>query len=198
MSSTDSLTSLSAEQRQTLLQVARRSIAHGLAQGVPLTVDPTEFDPALQAVRASFVTLERHGDLRGCIGHLEAEQALVADVAENAFSAAFRDPRFPPLSASELPELSVHISVLTPAEPLQFKDEADLLAQLHPGEDGLILTDGPNRGTFLPSVWESLPDPADFFRQLKRKAGLTTDHWSRSLRVSRYRTESFGDDTVTG
>lgn len=193
MSSTDTPSSLSTEQRQTLLQVARRSIEQGLSEGRPLTVDPGTFEAELQAVRATFVTLERQGELRGCIGHLEAVQPLVSDVAENAFSAAFRDPRFPPMDAAEWPGVSVHISILTPAEPLRFEDEPDLLSQLRPGVDGLILSDGPNRGTFLPAVWESLPDPEDFFRQLKRKAGLPPDHWSSHLQVARYRTESFGD-----
>lgn len=179
--------------RAQLLDVARRSIEHGLATGRPWSVSPSEYPPDLKAVRASFVTLQHAGQLRGCIGHLEAVQPLVVDVAENAFAAAFRDPRFRPLSAQEWPQIDLHLSILTPAEPMRFRDEADLIQQLQPGEDGLILQDGPYRGTFLPSVWESLPDPVDFLVHLKHKAGLASNHWSDRIQVSRYRTESFGD-----
>ena len=179
------------QERRLLLDVGKDSIRNGLAQGRALAVRSEDYPPALQARRASFVTLERHGQLRGCIGHLEACQPLVADVAENAWSAAFRDPRFPPMTAAELADLDIHISVLSPPEPLDFRSEADLLAQLRPGVDGLILEDGPARGTFLPSVWASLPQVQDFWLHLKHKAGLPGDHWSNTLRVHRYRTESF-------
>ena len=184
---------LSREARNTLLQISRDSILHGLDQRTALQVRAADFIPELQAERASFVTLNRSGLLRGCIGHLEACMPLVEDVAENAFSAAFRDPRFPPLGASEFADLEIHISVLTPAEPISFDSEADLLRKIRPGIDGLILKDGYARGTFLPSVWESLPKAEDFLRQLKRKAGLPESHWSDSLQVFRYETESFPD-----
>jgi AmmeMemoRadiSam system protein A len=193
MSDSHATDELAPAQRQTLLEVARRSIEHGLAHGQPLPVYPSEYHRDLKAVRASFITLNLHDELRGCIGHLEAVQPLVVDVAENAFAAAFRDPRFAPLSAAEWPAVKVHISVLSEPEAMQFKDEQDLLAQIRPGEDGLILVDGPNRGTFLPSVWDSLPEPGDFLTHLKLKAGLPANHWSNRIEVSRYRTESFGD-----
>ncbi|MCB1924680.1 MAG: AmmeMemoRadiSam system protein A [Gammaproteobacteria bacterium] len=196
MSSTDTNAPLARELRARLIGVARDSIAHGLAHGRPLAVLVSEYPPALKAMRASFVTLQIGGALRGCIGHLEAVQPLVVDVAENAFAAAFRDPRFPALTAREWPDVEVHLSILTPAQPITFVDEPDLLAQLRPGEDGLILEDGPNRGTFLPSVWESLPDAGQFLTQLKRKAGLAANHWSEQLRIYRYGTESFGDADV--
>lgn len=183
----------SPEARKTLLDLARRSIAHGLDRGTPLPVDPSDYPEPLRARRATFVTLHLHGELRGCIGHLEAVQPLVLDVAENAYAAAFRDPRFDPVSPQEAAGLRVHISVLTPPEPLTFASEADLLTQIRPGTDGLILTEGRARGTFLPSVWESLPAPRDFLNHLKRKAGLPADHWSDQVRVARYTTESFGD-----
>jgi AmmeMemoRadiSam system protein A len=183
----------SPEHRATLLDLARRSIAHGLDQDAPMAVDPAGYPEPLRTHLAAFVTLHLHGDLRGCIGHLEAVQPLVRDVAENAYAAAFRDPRFPPVSRQELSGLAVHISVLTPPEPMTFASEANLLAQIRPGIDGLILTDGRARGTFLPSVWESLPDRRDFLNHLKRKAGLPADHWSDRVRVERYATESFGD-----
>jgi len=184
---------LSPVHRRILLQVARDSIAHGLRTGRPLVVDPADFDPELQAERATFVTLEEGGQLRGCIGHLEAIQPLVADVAENAFNAAFRDPRFPPVSAGEFDALEIHISVLSPPEPMAFDSEGDLLRQIRPGVDGLILEEGVYKGTFLPSVWEQLPDPRQFLAQLKMKAGLPPDYWSDTLKVSRYTTESFAE-----
>ena len=148
--------------RATLLDLARRSIAHGLDHHRPLAVDPTLYRSPLADRLAAFITLNRAGQLCGCIGHLEAMQPLVRDVADNAFAAAFEDPRFPPLTRAELTVLEVHISVLSSPEPMTFASEADLLAQIRPGIDGLILTDGQARGTFLPSVWESLPQPRDF------------------------------------
>lgn len=182
---------LSAADRQTLLDIARRSIRQGLDQGRPLAVEPDDFDMPLRAVRASFVTLNLNGMLRGCIGHLEATQPLVEDVADNAFAAAFRDPRFPPLSEQEFAALELHLSVLTPTEPLPCDSESDLLQKMRPYRDGLILSEGVHRGTFLPSVWEQLPEPKEFLRHLKRKAGLADDHWSDELEVYRYETESF-------
>ncbi|WP_456372266.1 AmmeMemoRadiSam system protein A [Thiolapillus sp.] len=193
MSSTEH-NSLNPQQRKTLLEIARASIMNGLRAGAPLAVNPDDFDPALQEQRASFVTLNIQGQLRGCIGHLEAIQPLVRDVTQNAYSAAFSDPRFAPLRSREFDQLSIHISVLSPARPLQFDSEADLLRQLRPGVDGLILEEGPYRGTFLPSVWEQLPSPELFLAHLKQKAGLPSNYWSDSLRVSRYTTESFSTD----
>jgi AmmeMemoRadiSam system protein A len=184
---------LTPAERDMLLGLARDSIRHGIEHAKPLPVDVAAQPEALRARRAAFVTLHRGGALRGCIGHLEAVGPLIESVAENAFNAAFRDPRFPPVAADELPELHLGISVLTPSAPMTFTDEADLLRQLRPGIDGLILSDGPYRGTFLPAVWEQLPAPRDFLRHLKRKAGLPPGHWSDTLRVSRYRTESFAE-----
>ena len=182
-------------QRKLLVDIAWQSLRHGLTHGRPIQVDAAQFDKTLSAPAASFVTLQRHGQLRGCIGSLEAHQPLVADVAQNAFSAAFRDPRFPPLDQRELEGLSLEISVLSIPETLVFSSEQDLLRQLRPGIDGLILEDRGQRGTFLPSVWGSLPEPADFLRQLKRKAGLPGDYWSESLRIWRYTTEKFGGES---
>jgi AmmeMemoRadiSam system protein A len=159
--------------------------------GTPARLRTQEYPQSLQVIRASFVTLNLHGELRGCIGHLDAVEPLVQDVADNAFSAAFRDPRFPPLGARELPAVRIHVSILTPSWPIEFSSERDLLAQLRPGVDGLILQDGSARGTFLPSVWESLPEPEQFLAHLKRKAGLPMNHWSDQLKVWRYETESF-------
>jgi AmmeMemoRadiSam system protein A len=121
---------------------------------------------------------------------LSACRPLVVDVAENAFAAAFEDPRFPPLSENELEDLDIHISVLSPPEAMTIKDEANLIAQLRPGVDGLIIEDGARRATFLPAVWEDLPDRMDFLSHLKRKAGMRPDHWSRTFRAFRYAAES--------
>jgi AmmeMemoRadiSam system protein A len=184
---------LANDDRHTLLAVARRAISHGLETGKALAVDSGEFSEPLRARRATFVTLERGGDLRGCIGTLEASRPLVQDVAANAYAAAFSDPRFPPLAAAELPDLTVRVSVLSPPAPLHFDSEADLVGQLRVGVDGLILEEGAHRGTFLPSVWESLSNPHAFLEHLKLKAGLAPGYWSPTLRAWRYTTESFGE-----
>lgn len=183
--------SLNDSQKAELLQLARASIQEGLKSGHPLRLDIQQCEPALTQKTASFVTLELDGQLRGCIGMLEAVRPLAVDITENAFAAAFRDPRFPPLSAAEYADLDVHISILSPAEAIDFVSEADLVAQLHPGIDGLILQEGNRRGTFLPSVWEQLPNPTQFLRHLKQKAGLPADYWSDTLKIFRYRTEMF-------
>jgi AmmeMemoRadiSam system protein A len=175
---------------RALLEVARSSIESGLRTGRPLAPDPLSYPEPLRAVRASFVTLHRDAELRGCIGGLEPLRPLVADVAEHAFAAAFRDPRFAPLVEEELAGLAVSISVLSTLEPLAVASEDELLAWLRPGVDGLVLEANGRRGTFLPAVWESLPDPRTFLRELKRKAGLAPDFWSEALRVRRYTVES--------
>jgi AmmeMemoRadiSam system protein A len=175
---------------ELLKDIARRSIAEGVRTGKPLAVDPEEFPPALRAKHASFVTLRRNGTLRGCIGTLEGNVPLVFGVAENAFKAAFRDPRFSPLAERDLSEIEIHISVLSPLERVEVSSESDLLAKLRPGVDGVVLRQGLQQGTFLPSVWEELPDAAQFVRQLKRKAGLPAEHWSDTLEVWRYTAES--------
>jgi AmmeMemoRadiSam system protein A len=181
----------SSEDREALLGIARASIRHGLEHGSPLRVDPDRFSPRLREPGACFVTLRRSGRLRGCVGSLDATRSLVEDVAHNAFASAFRDSRFEPLTEEEeRAGLDVHLSVLTPPEPLPCRSEAELLSKLQPGIDGLILQDGPHRATFLPSVWESLTEPKKFLTELKRKAGLSENHWSDGIRFQRYRAES--------
>jgi len=182
---------LSNKDRQTLLSLARESIQSGLANGQPLTVNIQNYSADLQQQRASFVTLHKQGQLRGCIGNLEANQALVNDISNNAFNAAFRDPRFPPLQANEFDQLHIHIEVLNSPEPIEFISEQDLIDQLQPGKDGLLLSEGIHRGTFLPTVWQSLPEPEQFLFHLKNKAGLPGDYWSDHIKVARYHTESF-------
>jgi AmmeMemoRadiSam system protein A len=181
-----------AEERRLLLDVASRSIAHGLRAAEPLPVAPEDFPEALGVPRASFVTLHLQQKLRGCVGGLEVRRPLVQDVAVHAFQAAFRDPRFAPLSEPERAALQIEISVLSPLERLRVTCEEDLLATLRPGVDGLLLRQGSCQGTFLPTVWRSLPDARSFVRELKHKAGLPPDHWSRELEVSRYTVASIG------
>lgn len=181
---------ISAASRHILLEIARASIIEGIQNQRPLSPDPKNYAADLQAHLATFVTLNLNQQLRGCIGTLEAHQPLVKDVAHNAYSAAFRDTRFPPLTESELSALEIHISILSPAEPVQFSDEIDLVQQLRPGIDGLILTDGHHKGTFLPAVWESLPDPVEFLTHLKMKAGLAANHWGPTVVIERYTVES--------
>lgn len=184
---------LSDADRKTLLELARDSIQHGLQTGKPLDVKTSDYSSALQANGAAFVTLHINGKLRGCIGSLQAYRPLVEDIAEHAFDAAFRDPRFPSLGSDEFQPLHIHIEVLNPAEPIQFDSEDDLLAQLRPGIDGLILTESFHKGTFLPTVWESLATPEEFLNHLKQKAGLSMHYWSDNIEVERYTTESFSE-----
>jgi AmmeMemoRadiSam system protein A len=186
------LMSLSKEHQQRLLELAKSSIKHGLQTGKSLTINLADFPPELAEPGATFVTLYINHKLRGCMGALDAVRPLANDTAENAFSAAFKDSRFPPLEAEELAELEIHLSILSPAEAISFTSEQDLLSQLQPSIDGLILKEGSRRATFLPSVWESLPTPQEFLRQLKQKAGLPKDYWSDSIKVYRYRTEPVG------
>jgi AmmeMemoRadiSam system protein A len=186
---------LADKHRTVLLETAWQSIKHGVTTGKALDPDTQRCEAPLAEPGASFVTLHRGGELRGCIGSLEAYRALITDVAENAFAAAFRDPRFAPLQAQELADLSLDISVLSRPQRMSFTSEQELLTQLRPKQDGLILQAGSNRATFLPSVWESLPEPARFLRQLKLKAGLTADYWSEDIRAWRYGSECFTDDS---
>lgn len=151
-------------------------------------------DPRLDAPGATFVTLTQRGRLRGCIGSLEAWRTLAEDVRENACAAAFRDPRFAPLAVDELAQTRVEVSLLTPAEAIACHDEDDALRQLRPGVDGIVLECGGRRATFLPQVWEQLPEPQRFLTQLKRKAGLPDDYWSDRLRLSRYHVQKWKEN----
>ncbi len=184
--------SLNEANRAALLRVAEASVRQGLVGRRPPGVDLEKFDEALREPRATFVTLKLHSQLRGCIGTLEPVRPLVDDVAQNAYGAAFGDPRFPGVLYHEVDQLTYHISVLTPAAPLSFTSESDLLSQVRPSIDGLILEEPTQekRGTFLPAVWETIPDPQRFLTQLKIKAGLDASYWSDTLRVSRYQCES--------
>lgn len=182
----------SENQRNTLLQLAHDAIRYGLDNGRPLTINSADYEDELNEQRACFVTLHLNGQLRGCIGSLEAHRRLVDDIAHNAFAAAFHDPRFSPLTEQEFDSVDIDLSILTPPIEMTFASEEDLLEQLRPGIDGLIIEDMERRGTFLPSVWEQLPEKESFLQHLKLKAGLSPQHWSETLQMSRYETESFG------
>lgn len=185
---------LSTSDKSTLLDIAQQSIHCGLENGHAMPVKMGKFKPSLQDNGASFVTLHLNHKLRGCIGSLEAYRPLVRDVSENAYAAAFCDPRFALLALPETSDLAIHISVLTPAELISFTSEQALLEMIRPGMDGLILEDNKHRGTFLPSVWDSLPEPELFLAHLKQKAGFPANYWSDSIKVSRYQTDSFGEE----
>lgn len=179
-------TALLAKHGSLLLKLAGASIEHGLARGSAVNVDVASFPDELQRDGACFVTLYKNGRLRGCIGSPEAHRPLLTDVVQNAFRSAFHDPRFPNLTADEVPDLHVSISVLSPPSPMSIESEEDLLSQLRPGVDGLIIMDGAKRALFLPSVWEQLPKPEDFLNRLKLKAGMSADHWSDGFEAQRF------------
>lgn len=170
------------EKGSTLLKLARAEIGSKLGQ--PAT--PPAQAGWLAEPGASFVTLTRQGELRGCVGTLEAHRPLGLDVRENAVAAAFRDPRFMPLSRVEFDEIRVEVSLLSPTEALVVASEEHALASLRPGIDGVVFEYAQYRSTFLPQVWEQLPEPAEFMAHLKRKAGLPMDFWAEDVRLSRY------------
>jgi AmmeMemoRadiSam system protein A len=171
-----------------MLDLAAASIRHGLERGSPLPVDPRDHPPALAERGACFVTLHRDGALRGCIGSARAWRPLALDVSVNAVGAAFEDPRFDPVSWGEIDALDIDISILGPASPMSVASEAELIAALRPGRDGVILSDGERRGLFLPAVWESVSGPADFVDHLKLKAGIA--RWSPRTRAERFETRA--------
>ncbi|BFM14931.1 hypothetical protein R50073_11140 [Maricurvus nonylphenolicus] len=179
-------------EQQQLLDIARQSIAAGL-HGKHWHPKAEDTDPSLREQGCSFVTLHKQGFLRGCIGALTAYQPLYEDVAEHAFAAAFSDPRFPPLDESELDQLHIEISLLSPEEPIEFRNKAHLLNQLRPGIDGLTIRSGSHQATFLPAVWQQLPAPEVFLQHLFKKAGIAMDSWPENLQAWRYTTEQFGE-----
>ena len=181
---------LAREHGQMLFMVAKAAIQRGLSYGMKPEINLDDYAPLLQLSRATFVTLTISGELRGCMGSLRAIRPLVVDVAHNTYSSAFLDPRFSPLRLYETDRLSIQISILSPPQPVSFDSEADLLEQLRPGIDGLIIYEGRRRGTLLPAVWKKIPDRRNFLSTVKQKAGLAPDYWSPTVRVDRYMTTS--------
>lgn len=178
-------------QRQRMLQVARNAIVQPLTGDNNLALDLQHYPQSLRVERATFVTLNINGRLRGCIGSLQAHRPLILDVASNAQAAAFKDPRFPQLSLDEFQQVDIHISVLSVPEEMHVTGKQDLISKIQPGIDGLIIEESGKRATYLPSVWEQLPTPEAFVQELRRKAGLSPEEWLESTKVSRYRTEEF-------
>lgn len=173
------------ERGRILLHIARAAIADALrVPCVPARLDDNM--AWLTQPGATFVTLTQQGELRGCIGSLQACDPLIDDVSNNAISAALHDPRFMPLAADELDTVSVEVSLLSGLQTLSFSSEADALAQLRPAIDGIVFEYGPYRSTFLPQVWESLPQPEQFLAKLKSKARLPEDFWTDDIKLSRY------------
>lgn len=187
---------MTPDQKRLLLTIARTSIAERLGMAVPEAHLPIEAD-WLHEPGACFITLKNGARLRGCIGSLEAHRDLLDDVRLNAQAAAFRDPRFPPLREEELDRIHIEISLLTKPQPLPAEDEAAAIARLHPGQDGVLLEFDHHRATFLPQVWEELPDPRNFLAHLKVKAGLAPDFWHPQLLLSVYRVEKFSEDEAS-
>lgn len=184
---------LSAQEKEILLRAARQSLESKIRgeRHPPLTAPELE-SPRLQADGACFVTLTQNGELRGCIGSIKASRPLIEDVREHVIDAALSDPRFPPVHTAELAELQIEISRLTPPTPLEYNDPEDLLSKLRPGVDGVVLKDGFRRATFLPQVWEKLPDPRDFLSHLCQKMGASPRLWERKkLEVLIYQVEEF-------
>ena len=172
--------------------IAQRSIEQGLDGRGPLSADEIDLGGlpgSLSQRRATFTTLMLDGRLRGCMGSLEARNPLAVDVAGSAYGAAFNDSRFSRLDRQEYPRIQLHISILTPPEPISFTDEEELLSLMRPGLDGIVLRAPGHSATYLPSVWESLPEPADFLGELKLKAGLERAYWSAEMEVLRYGVE---------
>ena len=183
---------MTADEKQILLRLAREALRRGVEGKEPPAVDLESAPAGLRAPGASFVTLTVRGALRGCIGALEPYQPLAMDVREHALAAALEDPRFPPVTANELDEIDIEISRLTMPASLNYRDTDDLLNRLRPNVDGVILRDGRRRATFLPQVWEKIPDKAEFLDNLCYKMGATPDTWRKKrLEVLTYQVEEF-------
>ncbi|MEG3618949.1 AmmeMemoRadiSam system protein A [Magnetovibrio sp. PR-2] len=182
------------EHGDVFLQIAKGSVEHGLSHGTPLSLALDTLPTVMAEPGACFVTLNKNGRLRGCIGSPEAHRPLATDVAKNAFRSAFKDPRFAPLKAEEADALDIHLSVLSSQEPFLFNDEDDLITKLNVGTDGLIIEDRGRRALFLPSVWKQLPDAKQFLTHLKNKAGMGADHWSDTFQGWRFIAAETGAD----
>ena len=183
---------LSLEEQQTLLCMAREAMEYSVRGEKLEPLNESSLPAHLREQGASFVTLTIHGQLRGCIGALEAHQPLAKDVRDHAIAAALEDPRFPPVREDELSRIQIEVSRLTRPVLLEYKDAADLLSKLRPHVDGVILRDGMRRATFLPQVWEKIPDPAEFMDNLCYKMGVSDNTWRiKHLNVLVYQVEEF-------
>lgn len=179
---------------EILLEIARKTIAEhlGLSYKPSTDLDAASRDTAFESRRGTFVTLKINDQLRGCIGNLLPDKPLIHSVRENAINAAFQDPRFAPLLKQEFKKIQIEVSLLTEPKPLDYKDGRDLLDKLRPHVDGVILRKGPYSSTFLPQVWQQLPDKRAFLEQLCMKAGLPADAWQKGdIEVLTYQVQYF-------
>jgi len=186
---------LSESERHILLKIARETITATAAHQPLSKIDLDSLPPALHEERTCFVTLTLHGHLRGCIGGLEAREPLALDVQEHAMGAATYDPRFDPVTSDEANRLHIEISVLTTPEPIAYQSPDELLKILRPNVDGVMLKQDFRRATFLPQVWEKIPDPQTFLEMLSEKMGARHDAWrSPTTQAFRYQVEMFEED----
>lgn len=185
---------LSEEERKELLRIARKALTDAVNGFPGKRPDPTKYTQALSEDGATFVTLTIDSKLRGCIGTLEAYQPLVVDVYEHAIAAGLQDYRFPPVQPNELPLIKIEISRLTKPQKLEYTTSEELIQKLRQGVDGVILSYGHYRATFLPQVWEKLPNPEEFLSQLSMKMGLSHNAWKEvPMDVSIYQVEEFSE-----
>ncbi len=186
-------TGFSPADRQLLLDLARRSLAERAA-GHTMVLNSAEFHARLKERKGCFVTLFKHGELRGCIGHVLPQMPLFEAVSHNACSAGFRDPRFEPVSAAEIDEIRIEISILSDLTPLEPGDPDHILAQLRPNIDGVLLKRGGQMSTFLPQVWEAVPRKEEFLSKLSQKAGWDPDAWKGpEVLISVYQVAAFSE-----
>jgi len=180
---------LSLSDKAALIELSKRSILHAVKTGDELALQHGEYCGHLSQPRSSFVTLRKEGSLRGCIGSIDGPRPLAEDVAHNSYGAALFDTRFSPLTEGELPSIEIHLSVLGPVEEIQFETEEELLHQLCPPLDGLVLREVGTQGVFLPVMWQRIPDRRMFLEHLKQKASLPARYWSDNLRAFRFRVD---------
>jgi len=186
---------LSEDEGRHLLGLARETIKNRLYNLEEPRIDSKDMPEIFQKRLGTFVTINIGGNLRGCIGHIIPREPLIEGIQENAINAAFRDPRFPPLTREEFDRIEIEISILTSPEELSYSDHRDLLNKLRPGIDGLIIKKGPYEATFLPQVWEQLPGKEEFLSHLCLKAGLSADSWkTEKLQVSTYQVQAFEEE----
>ncbi len=192
-----SIPKLSTEEKRLLLSLAREAVTCAAADAPLPRVELDKLPPALREPAACFVTLHKHGELRGCTGVLVAQMPLAQEVVRTAATTALHDPRFPPVRPEEVPQLDIEISVLTEPQPLKVSNPADLPHHLRPGVDGVTLYLRPYRATFLPQVWERIPDPVDFLDMLCRKMGLPPRSWlDPQMQVEVYQVEEFAESKL--
>ncbi len=174
---------LTHQEQSLLLELSKQSIDYGVVYGKPMELDSSIYSKRLRREQATFVTIELNNSLRGCIGQLRPIQPLVNDIVANSFSAAFKDPRFSAVTKNEAKNLNITLSLLNEPKELDFEGKENLFQRINIGSDGVIINDLGKTGVFLPVVWEMFPDPEEFFKKLKEKAGIPSNKWSSTLKV---------------